>query len=172
MNDCLGCIVLLKVASGSPSRGDNFHIFRGTISARLLLMATTALALTHQAITSRAATITFETRLACQRAIEGVYWKHRIWPEHNPGFKPSLDAVLPAHVLKARVEDSLRLSNALEVLWGQTISGQQLQMFVVQRMWTAQVDAIMHPQTRGRQRVLRTHQGLVRIIPRSGPAQR
>jgi hypothetical protein len=56
--------------------------------------------------------------LAAQRAVEEVYWKHRIWPAENPKPKPPLEAVMPLDAIRARVEDSLRLSNALEIYWG------------------------------------------------------
>src|SRR6266567_5362370 len=36
----------------------------------------------------------FVERVAYQRAIEDVYWRHRIWPKENPDPKPSLDAVM------------------------------------------------------------------------------
>jgi hypothetical protein len=29
--------------------------------------------------------LNFEERVAAQRAIEQVYWSHRIWPKENPG---------------------------------------------------------------------------------------
>ncbi len=29
-------------------------------------------------------TLTFPERVAYQRAIEDVYWRHRIWPKENP----------------------------------------------------------------------------------------
>jgi hypothetical protein len=35
----------------------------------------------------------FAERVAYQRAIEDVYWRHRIWPKENPDPKPSLDGV-------------------------------------------------------------------------------
>src|SRR5215510_1233233 len=38
--------------------------------------------------------ISFSERVAYQRAIEHVYWRHRIWPKENPDPKPSLDAVM------------------------------------------------------------------------------
>ena len=41
-----------------------------------------------------AAGLTFADRVAYQRAIEDVYWRHRIWPDTNAGPKPSLDAVM------------------------------------------------------------------------------
>ena len=34
-------------------------------------------------------TLTFADRVAYQRAIEDVYWQHRIWPKENAGPKPS-----------------------------------------------------------------------------------
>src|ERR1043166_7809984 len=37
-------------------------------------------------------TLTFADRVAYQRAIEDVYWRHRIWPPERPDPKPSLDA--------------------------------------------------------------------------------
>src|SRR5438034_3635540 len=42
-------------------------------------------------------TLTFAERVSYQRAIENVYWPHRIWPRsrgENPDPKPSLDAVM------------------------------------------------------------------------------
>ena len=39
-------------------------------------------------------TLTFEERVAYQRAIEEVYWRHRIWPKERPDPKPSPDAVM------------------------------------------------------------------------------
>src|SRR5213076_1370316 len=39
-------------------------------------------------------TLTFADRVAYQRAIEEVYWQHRIWPKTNAGPKPPLDKVM------------------------------------------------------------------------------
>src|SRR4249920_3446881 len=42
-------------------------------------------------------TLTFAERVAYQRAIEEVYWRHRIWPRNRgeqPDPKPSIDAVM------------------------------------------------------------------------------
>jgi N-acetylneuraminic acid mutarotase len=68
-----------------------------------------------------------ESRLICRQAVEQVYWSHRIWPAENPAPKPQLEQVLPPEVLRARVEDELRRSNALEQLWQRPITGAQLQ---------------------------------------------
>jgi hypothetical protein len=40
--------------------------------------------------------LTFAERVAYQRAIENVYWRHRIWPKERPDPKPSPDAVISA----------------------------------------------------------------------------
>src|SRR5215216_493124 len=36
--------------------------------------------------------LTFAERVAYQRAIEDVYWRHRMWPKERPDAKPSLEA--------------------------------------------------------------------------------
>lgn len=38
--------------------------------------------------------VTFADRVAYQRAVEEVYWQHRIWPKENQGPKPSPDEVM------------------------------------------------------------------------------
>src|SRR2546427_6654612 len=71
--------------------------------------------------------LTFEERVQAQRAIEEVYWRHRIWPKENPRPKPPLSAVMPDAAIRAKVEDYLKKSNALEILWGCPITSEQLQ---------------------------------------------
>ena len=72
-------------------------------------------------------TLTFEERVAYQRAIEEVYWRHRIWPKENPYPKPSLDAVMTQAQLEKKVTDYLRKSQALEDYWQRPIPAEQLQ---------------------------------------------
>ena len=62
-----------------------------------------------------------------QRAIEEVYWRHRIWPKENPDPKPALDAVISQAQLEQKVEDYLRNSQALEDYWQRPIRAEQLQ---------------------------------------------
>src|SRR6266536_643452 len=38
--------------------------------------------------------LTFVDRVAYQRAIEDVHWRHRIWPKENADPKPPLDKVM------------------------------------------------------------------------------
>jgi len=63
-----------------------------------------------------------------QRAIEEVYWRHRIWPKERPDPKPSLDAVISQAQLEKKVESYLRNSQALEDYWQRPITSQQLQV--------------------------------------------
>jgi hypothetical protein len=58
-------------------------------------------------------TLTFAERVAYQRAIEEVYWHHRIWPKGNPDPKPSLDAVISREQIEKKVTDYLSKSQAL-----------------------------------------------------------
>src|SRR5438445_8417066 len=53
-------------------------------------------------------TLTFEERVSYQRAIENVYWGHRIWPKERPDPKPSLDAVMSQAQMEKKVGDYLR----------------------------------------------------------------
>src|SRR5437588_8394618 len=72
-------------------------------------------------------TLTFAERVAYQRAIEDVYWHHRIWPDTNPGPKPPLDKVMSQAQIEKKVEDYLRNSQALEDYWLRPITPDQLQ---------------------------------------------
>jgi N-acetylneuraminic acid mutarotase len=72
-------------------------------------------------------TLTFAQRVAYQRAIEEVYWRHRIWPKENLNPKPSLDAVMSQAQLEKKVADYLRKSQALEDYWQRPITSKQLQ---------------------------------------------
>jgi len=71
--------------------------------------------------------LTLADRVAYQRAIEEVYWRHRIWPKERPDPKPSLDQLMPSAQLEKKVEDYLRNSEALEDYWQQPLSAEQLQ---------------------------------------------
>ena len=74
-----------------------------------------------------AAGLTFAERVAYQRAIEEVYWHHRIWPKERPDPKPSLDAVMSQAQIESKVQDYLRNSQVLEDYWQRPITAEQLQ---------------------------------------------
>src|SRR5437762_476470 len=72
-------------------------------------------------------TLTFAQRISYQRAIEEVYWRHRIWPKERPDPKPSLDAVMSQGQLEKKVAEYLRNLQALEDYWQRPITAEQLQ---------------------------------------------
>ena len=72
-------------------------------------------------------TLTFQERVAYQRAIEEVYWRHRIWPKERHDPKPSVDAVMSQAQLEKKVQDYLRESQALEDYWQRPITSEELQ---------------------------------------------
>src|SRR6476661_6008881 len=71
--------------------------------------------------------LTFAERVTYQRAIEEVYWHHRVWPKENSEPKPLLDEVMSAQQIEKKVEDYLRDSQALEDYWQRPITPDQLQ---------------------------------------------
>ncbi len=70
---------------------------------------------------------THEELAAGQRAIEEVRWQHRIWPADNPQPKPSLASLMSDDAFRSRADDALRRSHALEILFRQSISRDDLQ---------------------------------------------
>jgi N-acetylneuraminic acid mutarotase len=76
---------------------------------------------------SSSTTLTFAERVACQRAIEEVYWRHRIWPKGNPGCKRPLDAVISQEQIEKKVTDYLHKSQFLIDQRGSPISASELQ---------------------------------------------
>ena len=82
-------------------------------------------ALAQRTVSKR--TLTFAERVAYQRAIEEVYWHHRIWPKSNASAKPPLDKVMSQAEIEKKVEDYMRDSQALEDSWQRPITAEQLQ---------------------------------------------
>src|SRR5262245_6254983 len=72
-------------------------------------------------------TLTFADRVAYQRAIEEVYWRHRIWPKANASPKPALDEMISHAQIEKKVEDYLRNSQALEDYWQRPITPDELE---------------------------------------------
>jgi N-acetylneuraminic acid mutarotase len=72
-------------------------------------------------------TLTFPQRVFYQRAIEEVYWRHRIWPKENPGPKPPLDAMISREQIEKKVTDYLRKSQLLADERGRPITPSELQ---------------------------------------------
>jgi hypothetical protein len=75
----LGCLVTLTSAFNLPNAS------RGSSSALALLGTATAKPAQQRT------TLTLAERVSYQRAIEEVYWGHRIWRKERPDPKPSLN---------------------------------------------------------------------------------
>jgi hypothetical protein len=77
--------------------------------------------------TASQGTLTFADRVAYQRAVEELYWRHRIWPKENPRPKPSLDEVMSQEQIQQKVDGYLRNSQLLADQWQKSITPEQLQ---------------------------------------------
>ena len=75
-------------------------------------------------------TLSFAERVAYQRAIEEVYWRHRIWPRspgEQSGPKPALEKIMSQAQIEAKVGEYLRNSDLLTEYWHRPITREQLQ---------------------------------------------
>src|SRR5947208_4071989 len=70
--------------------------------------------------------LTFAERVAYQRAIEDVYWHHRIWPKDRPDPKPPLEALMSQAELEKKVRNYLRKSQVLKDHWQRPIAAEEL----------------------------------------------
>src|SRR6266542_2179506 len=71
--------------------------------------------------------LTFAERVSYQRAIEEVYWRHRIWPKDNPRPKPALEVVISERALEQKVEVYLHKSQLVADHRGQAMTVRELQ---------------------------------------------
>src|SRR5947209_1558592 len=122
----------MKRESASQSAFFNPHalvalLICGVAASSILSGAQLAFFCSEAPANSSQRTLTFGERVAYQRAIEEVYWRHRIWPKERRDAKPSVDAVISREQLEKRVEDYLHNSQALEDYWQRSITAQQLQ---------------------------------------------
>jgi N-acetylneuraminic acid mutarotase len=105
--------IIPVVALSFPTKSTD--VIRQLVLRRLVMSSTQ-----HKALS-------FADRVAYQRAIEEVYWRHRAWPQERPDLKPPFDAVISQAELERKVQDYLRNSQALEDYWQQPITAAQLQ---------------------------------------------
>ena len=109
---------------------DSFSLQLVFCSAAACSMITgTLLAFFHPEAPAKASQrmLTFAERVNYQRAIEEVYWRHRIWPKERPDPKPSLDAVMSQAQIEKKVTDYLSKSQALDDYWQRPLTAEQLQ---------------------------------------------
>ena len=112
-------------------------------SAMMLLAGVVAAGGAMPATGASARELDFEKRLSAQRAIEDVYWRHRIWPAENDGPKPALDDVLPETELRVTVENSLLESKALEQIWDRPIRDAELQEEIDRMVTTSRAPGVL-----------------------------
>ncbi|HEY7160258.1 MAG TPA: Ig-like domain-containing protein, partial [Acidobacteriota bacterium] len=74
-----------------------------------------------------AATLSYEDRIAAQKAIESVYWKHRLWPAENKNPKPPFEEAVTSDLIRSKVDDALQKSAALGSIWKRPLLASQLQ---------------------------------------------
>src|ERR1043165_2351054 len=70
--------------------------------------------------------LTFAERVVYQRAIEEVYWRHRIWPnDRSP--KPAFDQVTSDEQIQNKVKEYLQKSESVSDYGLRPITSEQLQ---------------------------------------------
>ncbi|HKG12631.1 MAG TPA: Ig-like domain-containing protein [Pyrinomonadaceae bacterium] len=114
-----------------PTQRFRSHAFV-ILSALLVALASAASGLAPFSSNSKvqgasARTLSFDERVAYQRALDEVYWRHTVWPKENSAPKPSFDEVVTREQTAAKVEDTLRKSEALALRWGRPVLPEQLQ---------------------------------------------
>ena len=92
-----------------------------------LLVAIGATTVLQAETTIDAGPLSFDERVGCAKAVEEVYWRHRIWPVENPRPKPALHELLSDGQIRERVTTHLQKSAALEFFWQRPLTGEQLQ---------------------------------------------
>jgi len=118
-------IVALSSAINLPNRSQKVPVPENDTTFRVNAPETESSVASSAIRRNRA--LTFANRVAYQRAIEEVYWRHRIWPAANAGPKPPLDKIMSQAQIEKKVEDYLRNSQALEDYWQRPITPDQLQ---------------------------------------------
>lgn len=67
-----------------------------------------------------------ERRVAASRALDEVRYRHRTWPEGNPGPKPTFEEALLYERSWQRGEDELRMTRALVRRFGLAVTGDEI----------------------------------------------
>jgi len=121
----------LKKAISPPGLSNRraFNTFLACLATAYFMVTGTTLSFFRPEVPANVSkrTLSFAERVAYQRAIEGVYWRHRIWPKDRPDPKPSLDAVISQAQVEKKVENYLRNSRALDDYWQRPIGREELQ---------------------------------------------
>ena len=62
-----------------------------------------------------------------EQRVENVYWQHQILGQQTKKPRPSLEEVMPDAAIRAKAEDAVRRSLALETIWQRPLTPEQLQ---------------------------------------------
>jgi N-acetylneuraminic acid mutarotase len=121
----------MKKKSSSPSGFLSLRVitilFCATAACSVLTVPLLAFLRAQEQVNGSQRTLSFEERVSYQKAIEEVYWRHRIWPKERKDPRPSLDSVMSNAQVEKKVRDYLRNSQALEDSWQRPITAEQLQ---------------------------------------------
>src|ERR1043166_2224861 len=102
---CVLCLTSVFVAGASSTFGSFSTLLRLTLFTQ------------HNQtgeIGAPSRTLSFVERVKYQRAIEQVYWNHRIWPETNTKPKPPLDQLISQSEIEHQVKTYLDQSQELD----------------------------------------------------------
>lgn len=92
----------------------------------LMVSLVSAISMGAQTSPTGARLVSLGERIACQTAIEEVYWRHRSAATEDVS-KPSFAEAVPQEVIRRNAEDAVLKSLALQRFWGVSITGEQLQ---------------------------------------------
>ena len=96
--------------------------------SRLFRHASCAVLLAICASASGSNDLGFDQRVACQSTLADISWSETLWPQANKSPKPARREILADAAIRARVENQMRMEDALATLYGQTIDDAALQI--------------------------------------------
>jgi hypothetical protein len=97
----LGTPLASRIVKKQVNAAAKGHLIRGAFYLLLLAAICVIPFALGQRQTGGQRTLTFAERIAYQRALKEVFWRHRIWPKERPDPKPSLDAVMSSAAFNA-----------------------------------------------------------------------
>ena len=104
----------------------NLSRFRTFTATTLIALGATCAFEAFSLASPRPASVSFEDRVAYQRRIEEVYWRHRSSTQAPEQPVTPFAEAMPDAALREKVEDSLRKSAALERYWRRPVTADQL----------------------------------------------
>ena len=103
------------------------HKLRTCTALSLFALSAICLIAASTVATASRGTLTLDERVAYQRKIEQIYWRHRTATAQNAQAPAAFVEAMPDQAIRAKVEDTLRKSAALAAYWQRPVTGDQLQ---------------------------------------------